>query len=109
MEVRTPVGLVRKGQNVESVITKQMESGSLPKVAVCPRVVRLDNPGKTSRVPVRFCNISARVVTMTPKANASCLVLPCSLSMCFVCPFSILITLLKEEGAGLRAYRAFVC
>ena len=26
----------------------------------------------------------------------------------FFCPFSILITLLGEEGAG-RAYRAFVC
>ena len=29
--------------------------------------------------------------------------------MCFFCPFSILITLLGEEGAGLCAYRAFVC
>ena len=27
----------------------------------------------------------------------------------FFCPFSILITLLGEEGAGLFAYRAFVC
>ena len=25
------------------------------------------------------------------------------------CPFSILITLFREEGAGLCAYRAFVC
>ena len=39
----------------------------------------------------------------------SCLVLPCSLSMCFFCPFSILITLLGEEGAGLCAHRVFVC
>ena len=27
----------------------------------------------------------------------------------FFCPFSILITLFWEEGAGLCAYRAFVC
>ena len=27
----------------------------------------------------------------------------------FSCPFSILITLLEEEGASLCAYRAFVC
>ena len=27
----------------------------------------------------------------------------------FLCPFSILITLLGEEGAGLFAYRACVC
>ena len=36
------------------------------------------------------------------------MVLPCSLSMCFFCPFSILITLLGEEGAGLCAYRDLV-
>ena len=29
-----------------------------------------------------------------------------SLSMSFFCPFSILITLFEEEGAGLCAYRA---
>ena len=29
--------------------------------------------------------------------------------MCFFCPFSILITSLWVEGAGLRASRAFVC
>ena len=69
MEVRTVVGLVRKGQSVESAITEQIEGGSLPKVAVCPRVVKLDNPGKTSRVPVRLCNISARVITIPPKGN----------------------------------------
>ena len=69
MEVRTVLGLVRKGQSIESAITEQIEGGSLPKVAVCPRVVKLDNPGKTSRVPVRLCNISARVITIPPKAN----------------------------------------
>ena len=31
------------------------------------------------------------------------------LSMCSFYAFSILITLLGEEGAGLCAYRAFVC
>ena len=29
--------------------------------------------------------------------------------VCFFCPFSILITLLGEEGAGLCAYDVFVC
>ena len=69
MEVRTVLGLVRKGQSIESAITEQIEGGSLPKVAVCPRIVKLDNPGKTSRVPVRLCNITARVITIPPKAN----------------------------------------
>ena len=41
--------------------------------------------------------------------GTSCLVLPCSLSSCFFSPFSIVITSLGEEGAGLCASRAFVC
>ena len=40
--------------------------------------------------------------------GASCLFLPCSLSSCFFSPFSIVITSLKGEGAGLCASRAFV-
>ena len=34
---------------------------------------------------------------------------PCSLSSCFFIPFSIVITLLGEEGACLCATRTFVC
>ena len=42
--------------------------------------------------------------------GASCFkVLPCSLSSCFFIPFTIMITSLGEEGAGLCASRAFVC
>ena len=42
--------------------------------------------------------------------DASCFkVSPCSLSSCFVITFSIVITSLGEEGAGLCASRAFVC
>ena len=41
--------------------------------------------------------------------GASCLVFPCSMSSCFFSPFSIVITSLGEEGAGLCASRAFVC
>ena len=40
---------------------------------------------------------------------ASCFkIFPCSLSSCFFIPFSIVITSLGEEGAGLCASRAFV-
>ena len=55
---------------------------------------------------VPFYNVVLILFTLR---GASCLVLPCSLSTCFFCPFSILSTLLGEEGAGLCAYRAFVC
>ena len=36
-------------------------------------------------------------------------VFPCSLSSCFVVPFSIVMNSLGENGAGLCASRAFVC
>ena len=36
-------------------------------------------------------------------------VFPCLLSSCFFIRFSIVITSLGEEGAGLCASRAFVC
>ena len=42
--------------------------------------------------------------------GASCYkVFRCSLSSCFFIPFSIVITSLGEEGAGLCASLAFVC
>ncbi|MCG8034916.1 MAG: hypothetical protein JAZ03_22460, partial [Candidatus Thiodiazotropha taylori] len=69
MEVRTVQGLVRKGQNIDSVLTEQIEEGSTAHVKVCPRVVSLSNPGTTTRVPVKLFNMSARVVTIPPKAK----------------------------------------
>ena len=42
--------------------------------------------------------------------GASCFkVFPCFLSSCFIIPFSIVITSLGEEGAGLCASRVFSC
>ena len=57
-------------------------------------------------VPMLFLFCVALKFTLR---GASCLVLHCSLSMYFFCIFSILITLLGEDGAGLCAYCAFVC
>ena len=52
--------------------------------------------------------ILCRFVVYT--TDASCFkVFPCSLSSCFFSLFSIVITSLWEEGAGLYASRAFVC
>ena len=69
MEVKTITGLVRKKQHVESAITEQMDANSTSKATVCPRVVSLTNPGKTSRVPVRICNMSTRTLKIPPKSN----------------------------------------
>ena len=43
------------------------------------------------------------------RGDACFKVFPCSLSSCFFIPFSIVITSLGEEGAGLRASCAFDC
>ena len=69
METKTVTGFVRKSADIESAITEPIEQGNLTKVTVCPRVVTLNNPGKTSRVPVKIFNMSAKVVTIPPRAN----------------------------------------
>ena len=50
-----------------------------------------------------------RVALWVALRGASCLVLPCSLSMCFLCPFSILITLFgKRELVFVLIVNLFV-
>ena len=69
----------------------------------CPVVYTTDR--SKAVVPMLFLLYNSVVYI----ARRFILILPSSLSMCFVCPFSILITLLGEEGTGLCVYRAFVC
>ena len=54
-EFVTHSGLIRKGKEVEDVLTEPTE-GASSKLGVCPRVVKL---GKYQRVPVHLYNISA--------------------------------------------------
>ena len=68
-EVKDVTGFVRKSRNCESAITESTEAGHFPNVTASPRIVTLSNPGKTSRVPVRLCNMSAKIVTLPPKSN----------------------------------------
>ena len=69
MEVKDINCFVRKASNVESAITEPLDSVSGTKVGVCPRLVSLKNPGKTSRVSVRIFNMSAKVMTLPAKTN----------------------------------------
>ena len=61
-------GLVRKGNHTDgfTAVTEQSRelSGSL---TVCPRVVSVNTT--STRIPVRICNISAKVLSVPPKAN----------------------------------------
>ena len=69
-ESRTVTGLVRKNRNAESALTSPIdEDGLSSKLTICPRVVRADKPGTTTRVPVRVCNLSAKVVDILPNTN----------------------------------------
>ena len=68
LETKTITGLTRKMRNAEAAVTEPSDTGA-SNVTVCPRVVRLDKPGTTARVPVRLFNITAKVVTIPAKSN----------------------------------------
>ena len=67
MEVRTVSGFVRKQKEAESAITEQAENAS-SKIGVCPRVVAVNKAGRNARVPVKLFNMSAKVLTIPPRA-----------------------------------------
>ena len=67
-ETVTLSGLIRKGREVEDVVTEPTE-GASSKLGVCPRVVKLDAVGKYQRVPVRLYNISASPIVIAPKTD----------------------------------------
>ena len=55
--------------NCESAITESTEAGHFPKMTASPRLVTFGHLEKTSRVPVRVCKMSAKIVTLPPKSN----------------------------------------
>ena len=67
MEAKTITGFVRKTQQVDSAVTETAEAGCSSRVQVCPRVVTLNKPGNSARVPVKVFNLSAKAVTIQPK------------------------------------------
>lgn len=68
-QVLTVHGLARKSSF--SFSTAVTESVDIPScgLTVCPRVVSLDSPGKTTRVPVRICNMSAQAIRIPPRSS----------------------------------------
>lgn len=68
-EVKDITGFVRKARSCDSAITKPMEIGNFPNVSTSPRIVNLNNPGKTARVPVRVCNMTAKLITLPSKTS----------------------------------------
>ena len=90
---------------IKKYIETQSEVCRQLKIFLTPPVVYGTDHSKAV-VPVFFLFCMALWFILR---GASCFkVFPCSLSSCFVIPFSIVITSLGEEGAGLIASRAFL-
>jgi len=69
-EVRTVTGFVRKVRAVDACVTEPCdEQHCSSRVNICPRIVTLDKPGSTARVPVRLFNLSAKPISIPAKAN----------------------------------------
>ncbi|KAH3834923.1 hypothetical protein DPMN_108256 [Dreissena polymorpha] len=66
LETKTIAGFVRKSDLIEAAVT---ETGDLHTAfSVCPREVSLKNHGKTARIPVRVCNLSAKTIKIESKS-----------------------------------------
>ncbi|XP_053406321.1 uncharacterized protein LOC128559152 [Mercenaria mercenaria] len=69
-ETRTVTGFVRKSSPIESVVTEPCDDQHCSsRVDACPRVVTLNKPGNSARVPVRIFNLSAKAISLPPKSN----------------------------------------
>ena len=66
-ESKTITGFARKSHKCESAVTEPAENGP-SRFSVFPRVVALDNPGTSARIPVKVFNMSARLVTIPAKS-----------------------------------------
>ena len=65
-EARTILGKARSVGNMTSGVTEANDSISLN---ICPRVVKVNPSTSFSRIPVRICNITARPITIYPRAS----------------------------------------
>ena len=66
-ESKNITGFARKSHNCSSAVTELAENGS-SRICVCHRVVALNNPGTSARIPVKVFNMSARLVTIPAKS-----------------------------------------
>lgn len=67
-QVATVSGFVRKKEGVSTAITEPTDKPQLSGLNVCPRVVSLENTGSTARIPVRVCNMTAKVIKIEPNS-----------------------------------------
>jgi hypothetical protein len=66
-ETVTVSGIMRKTSDCNSAVTEQSPLAST-RLGICPRVVNLNIPGTTVRVPVRIFNMSAKTICLPPNS-----------------------------------------
>ena len=67
-EIKTVHGIARNVGPIHTAITEHVDASLSGDLTVCPRVVELKQAGATTRIPVRVCNLSARVIKILPKS-----------------------------------------
>ncbi len=69
-EVRTIHGIARSVEGVENAVTEHTDTSLSGGLAICPRVVSITSGsgGTAVRVPVRVCNLSAKVIHIPPRS-----------------------------------------
>ena len=68
-EIKTISGIVCKPRDAETAVTEGCSGVFSGTIGVCPRVVTLNKPGNTARIPVRNFNMSAKVVQIPKKVG----------------------------------------
>lgn len=61
-------GLARK-TSFTTAVTKSANTMHSSSLLVSPRVVSLESPGKTTRVSIRICNLSAKMIKIPPRPS----------------------------------------
>ena len=68
-ETKTIHGIARRDENVQTAVTEHTDTSLSGGIVICPRLVSVKPNKQVSRVPVRVCNLSARVVHIPPRSK----------------------------------------
>jgi hypothetical protein len=67
-QVTTISGLVMNKDGVCTALSEAIEKPQLSGLNICPRIVSLENAETTSRIPVRVCYMTVKVIKIKPNS-----------------------------------------
>ena len=67
-EVKNISGIARNTGLFTTAVTEHLDTSLSGDLTICPRLVEMKQSGATNRIPVRVCNLSARVIEIPPKS-----------------------------------------